>query len=140
MLMSVYISSTFDPLSNFLDFTPIASLVNPVDTTLILDNGASLLPIDGGWPELQSTAIVGTVKPINLQIGAIPLYNAALTAKDNITLSLTPWTGVSTVMAKKTDISGNTNFVIATLELNKLDGLTNMDLLFEKVLTDEFGF
>lgn len=140
MLMSVYISSSFDPLSNFLDFTPIASLVNPVDTTLILDNGASLLPVDGGWPELQSTAIVGTVKPINLQIGATPLYNAALTAKDNISLSLTPWTGVSTVMAKKTDISGNTNFVIATLELNKLDGLLNMDLLFEKVLNDEFGF
>ena len=140
MLMSVYISSTFDPLSNFLDFTPIASLVNPVDTTLILDNGAQLIPTDGSWPILESSAIVGTVKPINLQIGATPLYNASLTAKDNISLTLTPWTGVSTVMAKKTDIAGNTNFVIATLELNKLDGLTNMDELFQKVLTDEFGF
>ena len=140
MLMSVYISSTFDPLSNFLDFTPIAELVNPVDTTLILDNGAQLIPVDGSWPTLQSTAIVGTVKPIILQIGATPLYHANLTAKDNITLSLTPWLGESVVMAKKEDGVGNTNFVISTLELNKLDGLINIDEFFQKVIIDEFGF
>ncbi len=140
MLMSVYISSTFDPLSNFLDFTPIAELVNPVDTTLILDNGAQLIPVDGSWPTLQSTSIVGTVKPIILQIGATPLYEANLTAKDNITLSLTPWSGESVVMAKKEDGFGNTNFVISTLELNKLDGLINIDEFFQKVIIDEFGF
>jgi hypothetical protein len=127
-------------LSNFLDFTPIAELVNPVDTTLILDNGAQLIPVDGSWPTLQSTAIVGTVKPIILQIGATPLYQANLTAKDNITLSLTPWLGESVVMAKKEDGVGNTNFVISTLELNKLDGLINIDEFFQKVIIDEFGF
>lgn len=140
MLMSVYISSTFDPLSNFLDFTPIASLISPVDTTLILNLDAQLLPETADWPVLQSTTIVGTVKPISLQIGATPLYAAELTAKDDNTLALTPWLGVSTVMAKKTDIAGNTNFIISTLELNKLDGLGNMDALFQKVLVDEFGF
>lgn len=140
MLMSVYISSSFDPLSNFLDFTPIASLVNPVDTTLILDLGASLTPLEPEWPALQGTSIVGVVKPIQLQIGATPLYDAALTAKDNIALTFTPWTGVSTVIASKTDGAGNTNFVISTLELNKLDGLLNMDDFFEKVMIDAFGF
>jgi len=140
MLMSVYISSTFDPLSNFLDFTPIASLVSPEDTTLILNLDAQLLPEAPDWPILQSSTIVGTVKPINLQIGATPLYMADLTAKDNITLSLTPWTGVSTVMAKKYDATGNPNFIIATLELNKLDGIGTVDELFQKVLIDEFGF
>ncbi|HNI52923.1 MAG TPA: hypothetical protein PK511_00255 [Chitinophagales bacterium] len=140
MLMSVYISSSFDPLSNFLDFTPIASLVNPVDTTLILDLGASLSAEVADWPDLQGTSIVGVVKPINLQIGATPLYTATLTAKDNVALTFTPWTGVSTVMASKTDGAGQTNFVISTLELNKLDGLLNMDSFFEKVMIDEFGF
>lgn len=140
MLMSVYISSSFDPLSNFLDFTPIASLVNPVDTTLILDLGAALSPLEGDWPNLQGTSIVGVVKPINLQIGATPLYAAALTAKDNINLTFTPWAGVSTVIAFKADGTGQTNFVISTLELNKLDGLLNMDAFFEKVMIDEFGF
>ena len=137
--MSVYISSSFDPLSNFLDFTPIAELVNPVDTTLILDLGAQLNPLDIEYPTLQGTAIVGIVKPIILQIGATPLYEAELTAKDNITLSLTPWTGPSMVIAKKSDFTGNTNFVISTLELNKLDGLLNMQDLFQKILMDEFG-
>lgn len=140
MLMSVYISSTFDPLSNFLDFTPIASLVSPVDTTLILNLDAQLIPEIAGWPTLQTTSIVGIVKPINLQIGASPLYAANLTAKDNFTLALTPWLGVSTVLAKKNDGAGNTNFVISTLELNKLDGLGNIDELFQKVLIDEFEF
>ena len=139
MLMSVYISSSFDPLSNFLDFTPIAELVNPVDTTLILDLGAQLNPLDIEYTTLQGTAIVGIVKPIILQIGATPLYEAELTAKDNITLSLTPWTGPSIVIAKKSDFTGNTNFVISTLELNKLDGLLNMQDLFQKILMDEFG-
>ncbi len=140
MLMSVYISSTFDPLSNFLDFTPISSLVDPVDTTLILDLGAQLIPAGGSYPVLQGTSIVSIVKPINLQIGASPLYDANLTAKDEVTLSFTPWTGNATVMAKKYDIAGNTNFVISTLELHKLDGLMNMDNLFQTILTDEFGF
>lgn len=139
MLMSVYISSSFDPLSNFLDFTPIAELVNPVDTTLILDLGAQLNPLDVEYPTLQGTAIVGIVKPIILQIGASPLYEAELTAKDNITLSLTPWAGISTVIAKKSDFAGNTNFVISTLELNKLDGLLNIQDFFQKILVDEFG-
>ncbi|MFI5172280.1 MAG: hypothetical protein ACHQFW_07805 [Chitinophagales bacterium] len=139
MLMSVYISSSFDPLSNFLDFTPIASLVDPVDTTLILDLGDSLVPVDITYPSLQGTSIVGIVKPINLQIGAVPLYNATLTAKDNINLTFTPWMGNSIVIAKKSDIAGNTNFVISTLELNKLDGLMNVDDFFQKVLIDEFG-
>lgn len=139
MLMSVYISSSFDPLSNFLDFTPIASLVSPEDTTLILDLGADLTPIDGTWPALEGTSIVGVVKPFNLQIGATPLYDASLTAKDNINLTFTPWTGVSTVMASKTDGTGQINFVISTLELNKLDGLITMDEFFEKVMLDAFG-
>lgn len=139
LFMSVYISSTFDPLSNFLDFTPISSLVSPTDTTLILDTGALLDPLGAGYPTLQGTSIVGVVKPIHLQIGATPLYNAELTAKDDITLSLTPWTGISTVMAKKSDAAGHTNFVISTLELQKLDGMMNTDAFFQKVLADEFG-
>lgn len=140
MLMSVYISSSFDPLSNFLDFTPIASLVSPEDTTLILDLGAALTPLEDGWPSLQGTSIVGVVKPIQLQIGAMPLYDGVLTAKDNVTLTFSPWTGVSTVIASKADATGQTNFVISTLELNKLDGLMNMDTFFEKVMLDAFGF
>ncbi len=139
MLMSVYISSSFDPLSNFLDFTPISSLVDLVDTTLILELGADLVPVEPEYPLLEGTSIISIVKPINLQIGAAPLYHAQLTAKDEVNLIFTPWTGNSIVMAKKFDLGGNTNFVISTLELHKLDGLLNMNDFFQTILTDEFG-
>ncbi|MEZ5014125.1 MAG: hypothetical protein R2794_07525 [Chitinophagales bacterium] len=140
MFMSVYISSSFDPLSNFLDFTPIASLVNPVDTTLLLDLGAHLVPQEAGWPELEGSSIIGVVKPINVQIGAQPLYEAELTAKDNITLAFNPWTGNSIVIAKKFDAFGNTNFIVSTLEMHKMNAAMNTDAFFDKVIHDAFGF
>lgn len=139
LLMSVYVSSAFDPLSNFLDFTPIASLVSPEDTTLILDLGATLTPVDGAYPELEGTAIVGVVKPVNLQIGAEPVYNAALTAKDNTTLTFSPWEGNSTVIARKLS-DGVPVFIMSTLELHKLNGAMNTDAFFEEVIVNEFGF
>jgi hypothetical protein len=43
------------------------------------------------------------------------------------------------IMAKKTDNNGNTNFIFTTLELNKLNGLNNMNTLFQKIFIDEFG-
>ena len=138
MLMSVYISLLSTALSNFLDFTPITSLVDPVDTTLILDLGAQLIPIDDSNPILQGTSIISIVKPMNLQIGAEAMYNAELTAKDEINLTFTPWTGNSTVIASKNDFAGNTNFVISTLELHKLDGLITMNDFFLMILIEEF--
>ena len=140
MLMSVYFSSAFDEQSQFLDFTPIQSLVNPPDTTLIMDNGALLTPAKAGWPVLQSTTIVGVVKPINLISGAEALYAAELKARDNTTFNITPWTGNSNVIALRKSTSGVPNFVISTLELDKLNGNNNIDLFFEKVLKQEFGF
>ena len=139
LLMSVYISSSFDPLSNFLDFTPIASLVSPIDTSLILDLGASLLSSDSDYPDLQGTSIVGVVKPVNLQIGALPLYDAELTAKDNIAVTFSPWEGNSTVISKKLN-DGEPVFIFSTLELHKLNGLSNMDAFFEEAIINEFGF
>lgn len=138
MLMSIYVSSTFDEQSQFFDFTPVESLVSPPDTTLLLDNGAQLTPLQSGWPTLSSTSIVGVVKPMILSIGATPLYDAELLARDNPSGSLGPWTGKSTVVAKQA-VGGQTNFVFSTLELHKLDGNTNMDQFFQKVLKDEFG-
>lgn len=138
MMMVVYVSSTFDEQSQFLDFTPVASLVVPEDTTLILNNAAVVSPQKTGWPILKSNGIVGVVRPMNLNIGAEPLYHATLTARDNINLTLSPWMGISTVLARR-KVSGQTNFIISTVELNVLNGNNNIDSLFNKVLIQEFG-
>jgi hypothetical protein len=140
MLMAVYVSSSFDQQSAFLDFTPIAALVDPQDTTLLLNTGAAITPIASGWPNLQGTSIVGVVRPIITQIGATPVYEAALTARDNATLGLSPWNGASVIMASKRDALGNTNFLLSTLELQRMDGLGTINEFFEKVIQDEFGF
>jgi len=138
MLMAVYVSSTFDEQSQFFDFTPVEQLVDPPDTTLLLDNGAQVTPLQSGWPSLASTSIVGVVKPMILSIGATPLYDAQLLARDNPTGNLGPWSGKSTVIAMQS-VGGQTNFVFSTLELHKLDGNANMDQFFHKVLKEEFG-
>lgn len=139
LLMSVYVSSLFDEQSDFLDFTPIESFVVPEDTTLLLTDTSSVIHQAAGYSDLKSASFLGVVRPFHLAVGAAPLYDAALIAKDNNTLSLSNWTGISTVMAKKTNGAGNTNFVISTLELQKLDGLGNMNTFFEQVLINEFG-
>lgn len=138
MMMAVNVSSTFDEQSQFLDFTPATSLVVPKDTTLILDNAAVLQPQLSGWPTLASSGIVGVVRPMNLNIGADPLYNATLTARDDINLTLSPWVGNSIVLSRR-KVNGKTNFVMSTLELNILNGNNNIDSLFQKILIDEFG-
>ena len=140
LFMSVYVSSSFDQQSNFLDFTPIAELVDPSDTTLLLEIGAQMLPEEAGWPILESTSIVGVVRPIVLQIGAEALYSGGITARDDATLSLNPWLGQSITMGRKKDGGGNTNFIVSTLEVHRLNGMSNMDDLFTKIISEEFGF
>ena len=140
LFMAVYVYSSFDQQSDFLDFTPISSLVDPVDTTLLLNLGAEINPVQAGWPTLKGTSIIGVVRPLITQIGADPLYEAELTARDDATLGLTPWTGPSVIMARKKDASGNPNFVISTLEIQRLDGLGTLNTFFQKVIQEEFGF
>jgi len=138
MMMAVYVSSTFDEQSQFLDFTPIDALVEPIDTTLILNNNALVIPGQNGWPTLKSSGIVGIVKPMNLASASIALYDAALLARDKATNSLNPWKGLSTVMAKR-ESGGQTNFIISTLELQSLNANNNIDSLFHQILIQEFG-
>jgi hypothetical protein len=139
LLMSVYVSSLFDDQSNFLDFTPIQSFITPQDTTLLLADTSQVFAQQSGYPDLKSTAFVGVVRPFNLNIGATGLYNGELIAKDNITLNLSNWSGVSTVMAKKSNASGETNFIISTLELQSLNGSGNINNLYHEIQINEFG-
>jgi hypothetical protein len=140
LLMSVYVSSLFDEQSGFLDFTPIQSFVVPQDTTLLLTDTAKVFSQQSGFPDLKSTAYVGVVRPFVPVVGAEIVYDAQLIAKDNNTLSLSEWQGGSTVMASKKDAAGETNFIISTLELHKLDGMANMNVFFNEVMHTEFGF
>lgn len=138
MLMAVYVSSVFDDQSQFFDFTPIESLVEFADTTLILTDTSQLFPAESGWPALRSTQFVGVVKPINASIGVAPLYAASLLANDRANGVIFNWPGNDQVIVKQTN-NGQTNFIMSVLELQNLDGNGNLDQFFQKVLIDEFG-
>lgn len=138
MLMAVYVSSVFDDQSQFFDFTPIESLVEFSDTTLILTDTSQLFPAEAGWPILRSTQFVGVVKPINASIGVAPLFDASLLANDRANGVIFNWPGNDQVIVKQT-ANGQTNFIMSVLELQNLNGNGNLDQFFQKVLIDEFG-
>lgn len=140
LLLSVYVSSLFDEQSDFLDFTPVQSFVVPPDTTLLITDTSQVFALEAGYPDLQSSSFVGVVRPFYLVPGARALYEAALIAKDNSTLSLSPWQGPSVVMAAKSNAAGKTNFILSTLELHKLNGKGNMDAFFNQVFNTEFNW
>jgi len=139
MLMSIYVSSDFDEQSNFLDFTPIQTLDTPVDSTLFLTDTATVQSNSAAYPELLSQAFVGIVKPFELVPGAEQIYEAEIIVRDNATNTNSLWTGNSTVIARKNDGNGNSNFVLSTLEIHKLNDAMNMPSFFEQVLINEFG-
>jgi hypothetical protein len=141
LFLATYVSSSFDPLSTFLDYTPAQSLVSlPADTILLMNNiGDSLLATQSGYQNITTTSILPIVKPFNLSVGASGLYDAVLKAKKVSNGTFTPWTGISTVIAKKANGVGDTNFIFSTLELQKLNGSGNISSLFQKIMIDEFN-
>ncbi|TVR82344.1 MAG: hypothetical protein EA412_01625 [Chitinophagaceae bacterium] len=139
LMLILYFSSLFDEQSQFLDFTPIQSLVIPgSDTTLTITDTTTFNPIISGYPPLQSTSFLSVVRPINLILNASPIYSANISARHNPTFTFSPWTGNSTIIGKRTNSQGKTNFIISTIELHRLNGNNNAVDLFEKLLLDEF--
>ncbi|MCS6990529.1 MAG: hypothetical protein NZL95_01550 [Chitinophagales bacterium] len=140
LLMSVYVSSLFDEQSDFLDFTPLSNFIVPSDTTLLLTDTSMIFSLKPGFPDLQSSAYVGVVRPFELVPGAEPLYKAELIAKDNSNLTLSLWQGPSVVMASKANSAGQTHFIFSTLELHRLNGLGNMHIFFDHVFNTLFDW
>lgn len=129
MFISAFFNSGIDPQSQYLDFTPIDSLVG----SFFIDNGAEITPTESGWPVLASNKIISGVRPFYEIAGSGILYDAALTKPSG------PWKGKSTIMAEKSDAQGNIQFAICSVELYRLAGNGNMEEFFQKMFVEEFG-
>lgn len=129
MFISAFFNSGIDPQSQYLDFTPIDSLVG----SFFIDNGAEITPAESGWPVLASNKIISGVRPFYEIAGSSVLYDAKLTKPSG------PWKGKSTIMAEKSDAQGNVQFVICSVELYRLSGNGNMEEFFRKMFVEEFG-
>jgi len=144
--MAVAINSNFDPLSNFLDWTPIKSLINPPAASVFRVNiNALVQPVRSNWPTLKSTAIIASARPFELlentpAIGYDSVYFGGI-IESKTGLPPIPWLGKSAVIAKRFNLSNNqTNFVISSLPLERFNGNNNMDSLFLKIFKEELQF
>jgi hypothetical protein len=146
LFMSVAINSSFDPLSNFLDWTPIRQLVNPPAGSIFRVNINSLVsPMFQGWPILKSTAIIPSARPFEIpsstnQVSYDSVYAGGIIESKSGQPPVA-WNGISTVIAKRTNVStGNTNFIISSIPLEQFNGNANSDSLFKKIIIDELKF
>jgi hypothetical protein len=146
LFMAVAINSNFDPLSNFLDWTPIKSLVNPPPASVFRVNiNALVRPVINNWPVIKSTAIIASARPFELldntpTIGYDSLYFGGI-IESKIGLPPIPWQGKSAVIAKRFNLSNKqTNFVISSLPLERFNGNNNIDSLFIRVFKEELQF
>lgn len=148
MLMSVAFSNNWDTTSSWLDFTPIKALVPQKNgQTFRMVDQSLVTNVAAGWPVLKFvTAGAPIVRPIfkfddNGSFTYQYLYNS--------TIKITgggpsyDWASVDStnvVVAKKTASNGKTNFIFSSIPLEKLNGNSNIDLFFKKVLIDELSF
>jgi len=130
MFVSVFFSAGIDPLSNYLDFTPIDSLVEPLGGVFFMDKKAEAVPTDPSWPILTAPKIITSTRSFYPGFGVKPLYNAQLKT------SAGDWNGPATTMAKK-EVDGKAQFIISSLELYRLSGSDNMPELFQKIFIEE---
>lgn len=146
MFLAVSINSSFDPLSNFLDWTPIRNLVNPPSGSVFrVDNNATVSPVNPNWPRIKSSQIIPSARPFELPeatptVGFDSLYAGGI-IESKAGQSPAPWTGKSTVIAKRWSKSNNqTNFVISSIPLERFNGNNNMDSVFKELFINQLGF
>ncbi len=146
LFLSVAINSSFDPLSNFLDWTPIKNLVNPPGGSVFrVNTNAIVNPTNPSWPSIKSTGIIASARPFEVPqntatAGFDSLYWGGI-IESKTGQSPTPWTGLSTVLAKRYNVADQkTNFVVSSIPLEKFNGNNNIDTLFQKVFKTELGF
>jgi hypothetical protein len=136
MFIAVELSSSMEPQANYLNFTPIDSLVEPpANKQFILSTDSLLLPVNTAWPQLKASQIINPTRPFYQELASEDVYNARI-IEAGTTLEL--WKGKSTLMAMRKN-QGQCVFFISSVELHKINGNGNIDLFFRKLFIDEFG-
>lgn len=147
LFLALAINTTFDPLSNFLDWTPIGRLVNPPTGSIFrVNNNASVAPVKPGWPTIRSTSVISSARPFEIPPSG-GLYSFDTLYSGGIIEQITgqpirTWGGISNVIAKRYFTSGSqqTNFVISSIPIENFNGNNNIDTLFKHILIDELKF
>ena len=132
MLISSSLPNDFSPVSPLNGIIPMDSLSSSL--------GQARLPIDSlvigslNFPTLTCREFISGLDPFYPSTDATIIYNAQLTRNNN-------WQGPSIVGAKRSNSAQNTNMIFFSVELHRLNkDQPAMDLLFDKVLNEEFNW
>lgn len=97
-----------------------------------MDKNAEATALEADWLTLVAPRIITTTRSIYPGFGVKPLYT------DQLETTAGEWTGESTIMVSR-EQDEETQFIISSLELYRLDGGKNMPELFTKIFKEELG-
>ena len=147
MLMVVDIGGSFAYTESQVSFTPISSFVTaPSGSQFKMNPGDSLNAVQAGWPNLVTSGGILSIslRPFFLQNQSgnflyDNLYNGNLTIPASP--SPVPWMGQSALIARRKNIAdGSTNMIFSAIPFDLLQGNSNIDTVFKKIIIDELKF
>ncbi|MCS7029171.1 MAG: hypothetical protein NZ519_10465 [Bacteroidia bacterium] len=141
LFLSTPQNNTFDPLAPYYTFTPMDTLFGPntsIGAGLYLqpseNDSLVATPNAVGYPNLKVSGFINSAIPFTVRPTDEPVY-AAYTINYNTGPA---WTKSNIVMARRRQ-AGKTTFVVTTLELEKLNGKSNVTQFFQHLVKNEFG-
>ncbi len=148
LFMAVTFSSSYNAFSNYLDWTPIKSLVNaPTGSVFRIGMNTDIAAVKPEWPTLNSTQVISSARPFT-----IPESNASDIAFDSLYASgiieskpapqlAAEWKGGSVTIARRFKPSSQkSNFIISSIPLERMNGKNNTDSLFQKIFIEQLEF
>ncbi|MCB0737585.1 MAG: hypothetical protein KDC92_08735 [Bacteroidetes bacterium] len=126
MFASVYFNSGIDKQSQYLDFTPIDSLVG----AFFINKDAEVKAEVADWPTLSTDRVISSARPFQEIANATAIYNAEMITQNG------PWEGKSTIMASKSGQNGKPQFILCSVELYRLNANNNMAPFFTKLMQE----
>ena len=140
LLMSLTSSAGSPATGTIYELFPFDSLLAPPDGYgFLLTDTATLSPLSPNYPILGYDRFNPAVRPLKLRSGTTGLYKANIWLRNFSTLSLTPSSGPSTVMALRYNPINQSRFAFTTLELHSLNRNGTLSTMLSQLLRNEFG-
>lgn len=145
MLLVSAANDNMPEVPQYIDFTPISNFL-PVTTSdaFLMQQNDSLVPVNTGWPLLQTPNFLTGIRPYELPIDNVDfsfeaLYNGTITREKNSSSSR--WTGASTLISKRIRKSDNkTNFIVSVVPLHQFDKNGNINGFINQAVNVELEF
>jgi len=143
LFMANTMQNLFDPNSTLLGFTPAQNLETYKDSLFLYQIDSLANSNKAGFPTIKNTLFLPVIKPLQLSPNAYSIYTAHLSVKDTKNFPPPPyplWIGNSTIIAGlKNPVTNAPYFVYSEVELQNLDGLNNIDVMWDYLL-QELGY